>query len=190
MQAATATTPAFDSPPGFGSYAPPAAPAEAPFLPTTTRKFAVMCLFTLGLYEIYWSYKNWQRIRARTGESLSPFWRAFWSPLWSFALFPRIHAAAKEQRVGADWSPNSLAALYLVLAVSWRLPGALWLISLLSFVAFLPVVKTVLAMNAASTHPEPENGTFSAGNMAGVIIGGVILMLAVVGTLFPQNAGS
>ena len=32
-----------------------------------------------GIYNIYWSYKNWQRIKSRSREDISPFWRAFFA---------------------------------------------------------------------------------------------------------------
>ncbi|MGH7577402.1 MAG: hypothetical protein ACREM1_20010 [Longimicrobiales bacterium] len=67
-----------------------------PFFPVSTGKFVAMSACTVGLYDLYWFYKNWQRVRDRSGESLSPFWRAFFAPLWSFSLFRRVHQYAQE----------------------------------------------------------------------------------------------
>ena len=47
----------------------------------STTKLIVMSLFSLGLYHLYWFYKQWKLARDRTGENLSPFSRAFFAPL-------------------------------------------------------------------------------------------------------------
>jgi hypothetical protein len=39
-------------------------PAKCMFFPVSLFKLTVMSLFTLGLYEIYWFYRNWQLIKA------------------------------------------------------------------------------------------------------------------------------
>ena len=56
-------------------------PAEHPYFPVATHKFVVLSICTLGLYDLYWFYQNWQRVRRRTREDLSPFWRAAFAPL-------------------------------------------------------------------------------------------------------------
>lgn len=71
-------------------YAPPQAPvadvaeipdagADAPpFFPVSRLKLLVMFFSTLGLYQMYWLYKNWKMVRLRTDEkNIMPFWRAF-----------------------------------------------------------------------------------------------------------------
>ena len=47
------------------------------FFPVTISKFVVMSVCSFGTYQFYWSYKNWQRVRDGSDESLSAFGRAF-----------------------------------------------------------------------------------------------------------------
>lgn len=108
---------------------------------------------TFGLYGLYWFYKNWQRIRDRNGESLSPFWRAFFAPLWSFSLFRRVHEHAEERGQHEPWHADMLGIAFLLLSVSWRLPEPWWLISLFAFVAVVPVLKTTQKINARTGSP-------------------------------------
>ena len=72
-------------------YAPPKAvdpPQPIPgrrrppiFFATSPLKLVVMSTVTLGFYELFWFYANWQRLKRRRHPRISPFWRTF------FAIF-------------------------------------------------------------------------------------------------------
>ena len=168
--------------------ATPVAPAveQTEYFAVSTPKFVVMSIFTVGLYELYWAYKQWKTIKARTGADIMPFWRAFFSGLWGFSLFGQIKADAERRAIGANWSAGLLGALYLVLLVTWRLPDPWWLVSLLSFLPMLPVVQTVERINNAPAHL--RNDKYSGANIAGIIVGPLVLALAVLGmTIDPET---
>ena len=40
-------------------------PALPPFFAVPLWKLALMSFFTFGIYELYWFYRNWQRVRVR-----------------------------------------------------------------------------------------------------------------------------
>jgi hypothetical protein len=131
---------------------PPVAAISAPVVPfplfpVSLSKFAVMSICSFGIYELYWCYQNWTRLRDREGLLVSPFWRAFFAPLWGFSLFGRIRDLADSEGVETGWSAPVLATLYLVLSISWRLPDPWSLISIASFVPMLPVVRTTQRIN-------------------------------------------
>jgi hypothetical protein len=100
-----------------------------PLFPVATHKFIVLSICTFGIYELYWCYQNWKRLKTSSGENLSPFWRAFFAPLWGFSLFKRIRAEAVSAGVPVEWNSGVLATFYLVLTITWRLPDPWWLIS-------------------------------------------------------------
>ena len=52
-----------------------------PYFEVALGKVVVMSLVTFGLYELYWMYQQWKRVKIRTMEDLSPFWRTFFAPL-------------------------------------------------------------------------------------------------------------
>jgi hypothetical protein len=138
-------------------------PAEVPpalnaYFPVGLLKFVVLTICTFTLYELYWAYKNWQRVRERTGENIWPFWRAFFAPLWSFSLFRRIKEDAAGAGISAAWNPTLLAVTYLLWTAVWRLPDPWWLLCLLTFVPMIPVVDTVGELTAKS--PAEERSTF------------------------------
>ena len=153
------------------------------FFPVATHKFIVLSLCTLNLYTLYWCYQNWSRIRQASGESLSPFWRAFFAPLWGFSLFGRIYRQAGERGIRVGWSSGVLATLYLVVSAIGAAPPPWWLISLAGLVPFIPVLATVRQLNDAEPVTEGRNDAYSGGNVATIIVGGLIVLLAIAGTL-------
>jgi hypothetical protein len=157
------------------------------FFPVATHKFIVLSLCTLNLYTLYWCYQNWSRIRQDTGENLSPFWRAFFAPLWGFSLFGRISQQARERGMRVAWSSGFLATLYLVVCAIGAAPPPWWLISLAGLVPFLPVVATVRRLTDAEAVTEARNDSYSGGNVATIIVGGLLVLLAIAGTFAPEE---
>lgn len=165
--------------------AQPPLPSEHGYFPVAVHKFIVMSLCTFTLYPLYWSYKNWRRVQKRTGDSMWPFWRAFFAPLWNFSLFSRIKKDASTHGVTVPWSAGLFGTLFLVWSLMWRLPDPYWLVCIFAFIPIIPVVLTVAEMNEVSPAMEGMNDSYSGGNIAGIILGGLFTLLAVWGTFLP-----
>ena len=148
-------------------------------------KFVVMSIVTFNIYGAYWAYRNWQRIntRATTNDSVSPFWRAVFAPIWGFSLFTRVRDTT-ERRLNVWWSPEVLGGLYLALSISRRLPEPWSVLGMLAFVALLPVVHTIQQLHATEPAAEGQNGGFSSVNIVMIIFGGILVLLILVGTFF------
>jgi hypothetical protein len=71
------------------------------FFATLPVKFIAMSLCTFGLYEIYWSYKNWRIIRDRDGSKVMPFWRAFFYPIWHYSLLTEFDKALESRALSS-----------------------------------------------------------------------------------------
>lgn len=168
------------------------APAESaslyPYFPVATHKFIVLSLCTLNFYTFYWCYNNWWRIRQRSGAQLSPFWRAFFAPLWAFSLFGHISRDARARGLAVGWSSALLGAAYLTVSAMGAVPEKWWLVSLAGFVPFVPVVHTISQVNNSERASETRNLSYSGGNVAAILLGGLILLLAVVGTFMPEES--
>lgn len=162
---------------------------ELPYFEVGLRKFVVMSIATWGMYDIYWAYHQWARIRAHTGESLSPFWRAFFANLWSFSLFKRVKADARSRGVHVGWDSAFQAASYLVLSLLWSLPDPWWLVSLLAFVPLVPVVRATTQILDTVTLDRDRNAEFSGANMIGVCIGAIMLLLVFAGLAMGPGGG-
>jgi hypothetical protein len=163
----------------------PESSAEPTYFPVSNAKLVVLSLCSFGLYELYWLYRNWKLEKARTREDMWPFWRAFFGPLWAYSLFSRIRERATEASVPASYSSGGLAAAFFVLNVAWRLPDPFWLISFLTFVPLLPVRTVIADINRGQAPEAWTNSRFSLANVVLVVGGGILLVLAVIGSLMP-----
>jgi hypothetical protein len=159
---------------------------EVPFFPVATHKFVVLSICTFGFYELYWAYRNWQRIQAASGDTLSPFWRAFFATLWNFSLFGRIRDRVTRDGTAADWSPPFLATCYLLLCALWRLPDPWWLISCATFLPLIPVQQATQRFNEKQNVNEDLNSNYSGINIVVIILGGILVSLAVLGSFLPE----
>jgi hypothetical protein len=61
-----------------------------------------LCLLTLGIYQIYWFYKNWAAVKKAKGiRGIYPFWRALFAALFCWSLFKRIRNKAAFLFIGS-----------------------------------------------------------------------------------------
>ena len=152
---------------------------QTPFFAVSTHKFVVMSLTTCGLYTVYWVYRQWKRF-AEHGDPLSPFWRTFFLIFTNYALFGRVRARARQERVGVDWLPSIMGSFYLTLSLTFRLPDPWWMLTFLSFVPMIPVQRTIDRVNGLRVAELPNRG-YSGWNIVGIVVGGLVLVLVVYG---------
>jgi glutaredoxin len=157
------------------------------YFPVSKLKLILMSLFTFGLYEVYWFYKNWKLIKTRTGQNLSPFWRAFFSIIFCYPLFKHIQASADSQGCKSNINPGWLLIGYIALNVTWRLPDPFFIISLLTFLPLLSVQGVINDLNLKTAPHAERNSRFSITNFAVIIIGGFFVILGAVGSLIPSS---
>lgn len=168
-----------------------------PFFPVATHKLIVLSVFSFRLYDLYWSYQHWKRVRADSGEILSPFWRAFFAPLWNFVLFGEIRGTALTSGLKVRWRTGVLAGSYLLLNASAWLPNPWALLSLCAVLPLVPVQLAAQRINAlhGASVKESQNTKYSAANIILIAVGGVLLFLTLLGSLLgsvnelPANPG-
>jgi hypothetical protein len=159
------------------------------FFPVATHKFIVLSLCSFSIYELYWFYQQWKRIRESSKEAVSPFWRAFFGGLWAIPLLRRIRERADASGISVGWSAGALGTVFMVLSILWRLPDPWWLISFGSIIALVPAVQTCQEINAAAHNPEGLNSDYTTANVATIVIGGLLVVLTIVGAVNPDWAG-
>lgn len=161
---------------------------EPYFFATSTLKLILMSISTFGIYEIYWFYKNWVIVKNRTGEKIMPFWRALFSPIWAYGFFKHINNSLVEDNVNKALPIGFLAVLFFILQALWRLPDPYWFISFLSFVPLILVNNAASEINLKLIPDFDGNKKFSTANWVGIVLGGLLFVLAIFGTLMPENA--
>jgi hypothetical protein len=166
--------------------AAPAAEGGSAYFPVSLLKLSVMCLATFNIYQIYWSYKNWKSAQRLANSNANAPIRAFFYGLTSYWLFKHIgeHAKSVDPGVSLPAGPLALAVLALVLAAN--LPDPYWLVTLLGFLPLLPVQGAVNRVNLQLAPDADPNARFSGWNIAGVVLGGLLVGLAVLGMLVEE----
>ena len=114
---------------------------------TAPLKFVILSVATLGFYELYWCYKCWSYIKDEGRESIRPFWRAFFAPFWTYALFKEVYKGEKTS-LGV-----AVFVSYFILQVLWELPDPYLLLSFLTIIPLLPVVIKVNKINKNEDGP-------------------------------------
>jgi hypothetical protein len=155
---------------------------EPAFFPVSVLKLALMSLCTLGLYELYWGYKNWKCANRLFRKDYSAAIRAFFLAFTSFGLFKHINEYSTSKGVPLPGGSSGMATLFLILSLTWRLPDPYWLIAWFAIVPLLVVQNVVNQVNAIVAPDADRNSRFSAWNIVAVVLGGALLVLAVIGT--------
>lgn len=127
---------------GFDIPVDRASGEDPPFYCVSLAKFSLLSLFTFGLYELVWFYRNWKLVKLRTGVEIRPFARAAFSPLFCYSFANTVNSAAESLRLGRV-RPGIISLLYFGLITVQRLPDPYWMICLLSFIPLLPVVYQI-----------------------------------------------
>jgi len=161
-------------------------PVKEYFFTTSTFKLALMSICTLGIYELYWFYKNWVLIKERTESNIMPFWRAAFAPLWAYSCFKNIKNSADDNKVQEPLSIGLLAIMYFIFQALWRLPDPFWLVSTLSFILLIPANSVALKINKHLISDFKNNETFSSWNWVGVVLGGLFFVMSLIGTFMPE----
>lgn len=84
-------------------------------------KLLIMTVLTLGIYPIYWFYKNWKAIKIQENENLHPLWRAWFWGIYSYSLFKRILDSSEKQGYNDTYGA---ATLYVTFILGVLLTGA------------------------------------------------------------------
>jgi hypothetical protein len=176
-------------------YAPPEAPVadvqpahthgEPPFFAVSVTKLVVMSICTLSLYELYWFYRQWKSISAR-GEDVSPFWRAFFAVFFCYPCFKKIRQHGERLNLPDTLSAGALATGWIVASLMWRLPDPFWWISMATLLFLIPVQSHVNRINEAEAIDFDRNDRFTGWNWVAIVLGGLMLILSVIGTIFPE----
>ena len=146
-------------------------------------KLVVMSVITLGLYQLYWFYKQWDRVRD-AGDNVQPAARSLFALVFCHSLFGRIVDSTYAVGVKAPTPAGGLTAAFILTSLAWRAPGAIGLLGFLSVVPLVVAqrVATEVALRQGST--EERNTHLTPLNWAGVAAAGGFALLGVLGVIY------
>lgn len=167
-----------------------AVPAEnprqtAPYFAVSPAKLVVMSLCTLGFYDIYWFYSHWRLVKERERANILPPLRAVFAYFFCYSLFSRIRSSAQASKVEVLLPAGPIAAAWIVISLLWKLPGPYWLVSFLAPFLLIPAQIAANRINETVAPGHDRNARFSGTNIVTMVVGGFLLVLAVLGTFIP-----
>lgn len=190
-----------------GKPTPYAAPRSAPrpmessavatemsFYVVSPAKFMVLYYVTVGIYPLYWYYRNWNQWRITSGERVLPAIRAVFPIFFVAGLLDRVHGRMKAQGIRSEWNPRMHATGIVILMVLTTVlqqlashgVGHPWLH--LVWLATLVPMADVLCnaqrqINIACGDPDgTSNAIFTLANIAWAVIGLAFWLFTVYGT--------
>jgi hypothetical protein len=186
-------------------YSPPAAPiintevSLPEFYVVSKRKFLILFIATLGAYQLYWCYRNWQLQKLATALDIWPAVRAFFLIFFYHSLFRRIDHRLRQNDRKFYWSPNAYAtgvvALTLIsnvldrLTINFADDMSLQLLSM----AMVPVLAMThlpaqQAINQCCNDADGNsNNALTPINYVWTGLGMIVWALTIVGTLSPAS---
>ncbi|MBI2444501.1 MAG: zinc-ribbon domain-containing protein [Candidatus Magasanikbacteria bacterium] len=158
-------------------------------------RLAVLSVLTLGIYDVYWFYKNWDAIKKQEGKKISPLARAIFAVFYCHDLFKRVALSAKNHGYVKKISYSFWATTYIILIIAGTAMGQVardnpdfkslasdypslviyfsvfqFIIILSSFIPLLPIQK-VINFNNDSIAQIHQRKKFSIGEAILIVLG-------------------
>jgi hypothetical protein len=144
--------------------------AAPPFFAVSLSKLVVMSVFSFGLYQVYWFYKNWLLIEKREGQGFAVMVRAVLSVVFCYRLFVRVRQAGAVAGVGV-FPAGALAAGYIITSVFWLLPDEWLIVANAGVLCLLPVQSVANRLNALQAPGHDRNTRYTGWNLVVVALG-------------------
>jgi hypothetical protein len=161
---------------------PPGAAGQPMWFSVSPLKLMVMCTVTLQFYAIYWFYMQWVLVKSRERSSIWPAARGLFAIFFVYSLCKRVRESATPYGIALN---AGMAAIgWAAFSLLWKANSEwVWWFSLAAPVFLLPVQSAMNTVNQQVAKGSPRNDRFTALNWVGIVLGGLFLLLAMVGTV-------
>lgn len=157
-------------------------------------KLGVMYVLTLGMYGVYWFYKNWKLQQPFVEKRIFPVLRAIFNIFFTHSLFARIRDTAGKKNIVADFNYKSMATVYVVLMVVGNVIGqfeaanAFGTLSIIGMIMFMlalyPLYKVQGVVNKINDDPYGVfNNELTLANYVFIAIGLLLWFFIVMAVL-------
>lgn len=144
---------------------------ECPFFVISIKKLIIMTMFTFGIYEVVWFYKNWKLLKEKYSLDIKPFWRTVFAPIFCYSLFKIIKNNAVDNQIKVGYKPGTLVGLYILLPVVGRMIPNMDFLSLLILIPIIIVQGVVNKIQEQFFHGTSMNNQFTFWNIIFIILG-------------------
>ncbi len=164
------------------------------YFSVSPSKLSRLYIATLGIYGIYWFYKNWKIQKELKGMDVMPIPRSIFAVFYTHSLFNCISESIREKGVSSTFNPKLMATIFVVLLVVGNLgskigemPDAPNYLQASFFVSLLlsvyPLQEAQDAVNLINNDPFGfRNSKYSWHNVLLIIAGVLFWFLALLGT--------
>lgn len=168
------------------SSVPELAGGATPLFAVSNLKLALMMFSTFGVYQIFWFFKHWKAIQARTGQDLIPLARGIFAIFFFHLLVREVNESAAAHDAGRQLPVAPLTTLFVILIFTQRLPDPFWLLCFLVMVPLMLVQDVANHVNRKAAPLADRNGRIRGWNWLAVLLGIPLFVLALIGTFMPQ----
>ncbi|HOU69212.1 MAG TPA: hypothetical protein PKW49_11675 [Paludibacteraceae bacterium] len=166
----------------------PATPYRPLFLYIPTSRLIILSIVSMGVYEIYWIYKNWRYIKERDGLNISPFWRGWFGIFYCHSLLRRIHSDTEARAfIQPSFSPGGLATGWVLLLILSNIVGRAEEIIASIIAAFIPSflclapVQNYINSVEEKRNPGQQYYKWSSGHIVCLVFGVIVWALLLIG---------
>jgi hypothetical protein len=153
------------------------------YFPFPVSKLILLSLTSLGIYPVYWFYKQWRFIKLSGESDLAIFPRVFFAGLFAHGLFRRVREHAASLGIRTPWSPGALVFGYIAFPLVTYLGGWTAVLAPFNVLALAPVQRTMNEINAASSPPVAPDPHYTIAEILALLPGACIVLVCVASAL-------
>lgn len=146
--------------------------------------FALLSVLTLNLYLVWWQYKAWRFFQQYERQSYMPAVRAVFSLFFVYSLTNRMLTMAREKGYTANYSPEILLLLMVLLVIASQMPFPVTLLTLLMVFVFMPPFRAFrYALQHSGVCRVVDQHTFNTRQIVLIVIGGLFWLFIILGMI-------
>jgi hypothetical protein len=163
-------------------------------------KLVILFSCTLGLYMVYWFYRQWKQQKDVAGEDCWPIMRGIFLIFFTHSLFEKIDKKLRLTEKKYDWSPEYTATLFVILVLASRISDKLALNGIglpysdIAGLLILPIIAGLLIyvqriINFTCDDIEGEsNSQFTSLNFLWITVGIIFIALYLISPVLTPSA--
>ena len=108
-------------------------------------KLLIMSIFTLGTYQLFWFYKQWQANKIIYSRYIHPLWRALFAFFTCVELFPLINKRLSTDK--KSFNSSFFVLLFMLSIIIPQIKDELWYLNFLSIIPLLIIQRKINVFN-------------------------------------------
>lgn len=163
------------------------------FLKISSNRLLAYNLITLGFYQLYWFYCNWNAVRSYQNRKIWPVARSIFSIFFVIQLFNEIFKTTKFKTTSSFSSATNLGLFYIILAVlsvitTFPNQNANTFFTVISLLATVAAFLVLLPIQNAINNSKNQTTVHETGSGEKIIlvVGVIFAILGLIGLSLPS----